>query len=83
MSKELLERLSANNFKDVLNAELFNEVAREIGCTGDFCKNHVSTGNAGSNLFIALMYQNLLLVKKVDGLEDLIFDLEAIVKGAT
>ena len=53
-----------------VNAQLINEVSRAAGCDGGFAKDTEYPGDSGSNLFVALLYQNLILSERVLALEE-------------
>lgn len=72
---ELISDLQETNFKwdaskvgTGVNAEFLNEVTRALGCKGDFAVDFAAGG--GSNIFVALMHQNLLLAKRIQELEE-------------
>ncbi len=73
---ELMKELSENNFvsnsvSSAINADLFNQVSKIIGCEKNLTIDKQNPGgNDGSNLFKVLMYQNLLLAKRVEALEE-------------
>ena len=71
----LLEELSKNNFipsRGNCSADIFNQVLKVLSVHAPDAVDHSSPkGGEGSNLFFILMYQNLLLAKRVAALEAL------------
>ena len=52
-----------------VNQHIVNNVNRLLGDDSNVCVD-CAEGDDGSNLFIALMYQNLLLLERVEALEE-------------
>lgn len=71
----LLEELSEEHFVTpngrTPSADQANRLSQALGCDDDLVIERYAAGNPeeGSNLFFVLMYQNLLLAKRVAALE--------------
>ena len=70
---DLLEKLARNNFR-ILNggyhdAEDSNEISRVLGSPDNLVMNCPSPDEQGSDMLRVLMYQNLLLAKRVSEME--------------
>lgn len=71
----LLEELSEERFVTALgrtpSADQANRLSQALGCDDNLVIERFTAGNPedGSNLFFVLMYQNLLLAKRVAALE--------------
>tara|TARA_R110000787_G_scaffold229717_1_gene337263 strand:- start:1073 stop:1351 length:279 start_codon:yes stop_codon:yes gene_type:complete len=58
-----------------VNADLFNQVNQLLGCELDITQNKRFPNSCdGSHLLVVLMYQNLLLAKRVEKLEEQLFE---------
>lgn len=71
---EMLAELKASGLRKVdghLTAESLNRANSLIGCPDDVVVDQSFPGAGdGSDLFVALMYQNLLLAQRIEDLED-------------
>ena len=71
---ELMKELSDNNFKRTnhnLPANFVNEVLSICGCDENLVVDSTTPGDSeSSNLFRVLMYQNLLLLERIESLEE-------------
>ena len=68
----LLEKVSRDNCRMLggyHDAEMSNEISRVLGCYDDIAVNAPSPDENGSDVLRTLMYQNLLLAKRVTELE--------------
>lgn len=70
----MLKELSEGNFVKrpgfTPSADQLNRLSQALGCYDDFIVNiSAPDEDDGSNLFFVLMYQNLLLAKRVSELE--------------
>ena len=69
----LLEEISIDNFipssHNYLSADTFNQVLKVLSAHAPDAVDHSSPKGGGSNLFLVLMYQNLLLAKRMAILE--------------